>query len=176
MNAVLTRQPNVPIRRRAVILLVAVALAGCCGAPARRTPPSAHATDEQAIRSARLAQNEAIAVSDADGVAAFWTDDVVIRRGLGPLVVGRDAYRQLFTDDPVIYVRLPTSIEVSNRWPLAFETGDWTGRPGSAAAPAVIGGRYSAQWVKRKGRWLIRAEVFVALTCQAVGCEYPSAP
>ena len=176
MNAVSPNQPNSRARRPAVILVVAFALAGCCGVATRPNSPSAHALDEQAIQAARLAQNEAIAVSDADGVAAFWTDDVVIRRGLGPLVVGSEAYRQLFIGDPVIYVRLPTSVEVSNRWPLAFETGDWTGRPGSAAAPAVIGGRYSAQWVKRKGRWLIRAEVFVALTCEAVGCEYPAAP
>lgn len=150
-----------------------LAAAGCSTVAATPIGHSRHAADEQAIRAARLAQNEAIAAADADRVATFWTDDVVIRRGLGPLVVGREGYRQLFVGDPAtIYVRLPTGIEVSDQWPFAFETGDWSGHPGGASAPAVIGGRYSAQWVKRDGRWLIRAEVFVALTCSGIGCGY----
>lgn len=156
---------------------VAFAVAGCTKSLMTAPAPAAHAADAQAIRAARHAQNEAIAVGDADGTAAFWTDDVVIRRGLGPLIVGREAYRQLFVTDPAtIYVRTPSAVEVSDQWPLAFETGEWSGHPGSAGAPAVIGGRYSAQWVKRNGRWLIRAEVFVALTCSAVGCSWPAAP
>ena len=163
--------------RRAGAWAVAFAVAGCTGTVMTTPAPSVHAADVQAIRAARFAQNEAIAVGDADGTAAFWTEDVVIRRGLGPLVVGREGYRQLFVSDPaVIYVRMPTAVEVSDQWPLAFETGEWSGHPGSAGAPAVIGGRYSAQWVKRNGRWLIRAEVFVALTCSAVGCTFPATP
>ena len=168
-----------PRRRtlRAAAGAALLALSGCTAASLTAPAPGEHAADVQAIRSARYAQNEAIAVGDADGTAAFWTDDVVIRRGLGPLVVGREAYRQLFVgDQAIVYVRLPTAIEVSEQWPLAFETGEWAGHPGSAGAPAVIGGRYSAQWVKRNGRWLIRAEVFVALTCSAVGCASPATP
>lgn len=156
---------------------IALAVAGCTNSLMTTPGPSAHAADMQAIRAARYAQNEAIAVGDADGTAAFWTDDVVIRRGLGPLIVGREGYRQLFVTDPTtIYVRTPSAVEVSDQWPLAFETGEWSGHPGSASAPAIIGGRYSAQWVKRNGRWLIRAEVFVALTCTSVGCRFPAAP
>jgi hypothetical protein len=37
-------------------------------------------------------------------------------------------------------------------------------------------GRYAAQWVKRQGRWLIRSEVFVALTCSGIGCSYTAVP
>ena len=40
----------------------------------------------------------------------------------------------------------------------------------------VIGGRYSAQWVKRGDQWLIRSEVFVALTCSGVGCDSAAVP
>lgn len=154
-----------------------LALAACGGHSIRSVPTTGQAADAAAVRSARLAQNEAIVAQNPDAVASFWTDDVVIRRGLGPLVVGRDAYRQLFTADPgTIYTRVPAAVEVSSQWPFAFETGEWTGRVGSATGPAVIGGRYSAQWVKRDGRWLIRAEVFVALTCDGVGCTWPFAP
>jgi hypothetical protein len=49
-------------------------------------------------------------------------------------------------------------------------------RVDTIAGPVVIGGRYSAQWVKRGDRWLIRAEVFVALTCSEVGCEATAVP
>ena len=163
--------------RRAPAFAIVLAMAACTSTPTTVPVAPAQAADQAAVRAARYAQNEAIAVGDVDGTAAFWTDDVVIRRGLGALVVGREGYRQLFVTDPsTIYVRTPTAIEVSEQWPFAFETGAWSGHLGSAAAPAVIGGRYSAQWVKRNGRWLIRAEVFVALTCAAVGCSFPAVP
>ena len=58
----------------------------------------------------------------------------------------------------------------------AFETGAWEGHQGTLAGPVVIGGRYSTQWVKRDGRWLIRSEVFVALTCRSAGCEAAAVP
>jgi ketosteroid isomerase-like protein len=137
--------------------------------------------DEAAIREARVTQNQAIADQDPDRVATFWTEDVTIRRALGQAVTGQAAYRKLFepTGNPtsrVIYQREAIAIEVSLHWPLAFEEGTWTGHVASAVGPTVIGGRYSAQWVKRGGRWLIRSEVFVALTCAGVGCEYPAAP
>ena len=125
--------------------------------------------------------NSALAVGDIERVASFWTEDVTIRRGLGTPVSGRAAYRQLFEstgnrDSALVYLREPTGIEVSPRWPLAFETGTWAGHPGRADGPAVIRGRYSAQWVKRGGRWLIRSEVFVALTCAESGCASEALP
>src|SRR6185436_14065190 len=103
---------------------------------------------------------------DTAAVAGFWTDDVEIRRGLGVLVLGRDAYKALFNPDSgavargeeLIYQREPTSVIVSTPWPLAYEEGSWVGHQGRADGPAQIGGRYAAQWVKRNGRWLIRGE------------------
>ncbi len=140
-------------------------------------------SEAKAIREARAAQNRAIAAGDPAGVAAFWTEDVEIRRGLGVLVVGRDAYRQLFEadlagkrDSVVVYQREPSTVEVSTQWPLAYEAGAWVGHLGRPDGPIVIGGRYSAQWVKRGGRWLIRGEVYVALTCAGAGCRYAAAP
>jgi ketosteroid isomerase-like protein len=147
-------------------------------APSPRAAPNAEA---QAVRAARAAQNAAIASRDADRVAAFWTQDVEIRRGLGTLVVGRAAYRQLFVpsdrpDADVVYQREPTTITISDAWPLAYESGTWVGRMGSVTGPVVIGGSYAAQWVKRDGNWLIRGEVFVALTCAEKGCDFVAVP
>jgi hypothetical protein len=72
----------------------------------------------------------------------------------------------------VLYRHEPGTIEGSPRWPLAYEEGRWTGQLGGTSGPTVITGRYAAQWVKRDGRWLIRSEVYVALTCADAGCEY----
>ena len=137
--------------------------------------------DAQAVREARHAQNDAIARGDVDRIASYWTDDVEIRRGLGALNVGRDAYRKLFVpgstfDSAVVYQREPSTITVSEKWPLAYESGTWAGHKGSASGPAIIGGSYAAQWVKRNGRWLIRGEVYVALTCAAEGCAFALMP
>ena len=63
-----------------------------------------------------------------------------------------------------MYQRESVTVEVSMHWPLAFEEGRWSGHPGNVEATPIIGGRYAAQWVKQDGRWLIRSEVFVALT------------
>jgi len=68
-----------------------------------------------------------------------------------------------------------TDVNVSPQWPLAFETGTWHARIGGKG-PDVITGRYSAQWVKRDGRWLIRSEVFVALNCARIGCNQKAVP
>lgn len=126
-----------------------------------------HDSDAVLIRAARAAQTAAIASGDLDAVASFWTEDVTVRRALGQTVSGvAEALAALTPDSeaPIVYQREAVSVEVSTDWPLAFEEGHWSGHPGNAQAAPVIGGRYAAQWVKQGGRWLISAEVFVALT------------
>lgn len=147
--------------------------------PERAAPPES--ADAAAIRAARTAQTAALAAQDPDLVASFWTEDITIRRALGQTVDGREAARAIIepTGDPskrIIFQRSATDIEVSSNWPLAYEEGTWTGHVGSATGPVVISGRYGAQWVKREGKWLIRAEVFVALHCAEAGCDFQAVP
>lgn len=140
--------------------------------------------DAKAIRAARSAQNDAIAASDLDAIPSFWTDDITVRRALGSPVAGRAAARAAFepptgvaaSGPRIVYRRIPNDVEVSAQWPLAFETGVWEGREGTHDGPVIIGGKFSAQWVKRDGRWLIRSEVFVALTCAGAGCSLVAVP
>jgi ketosteroid isomerase-like protein len=143
-------------------------------------PQESLMAEEDQVRQARLAQNRAMAVGDAKLAASFWTDDVTLRGGLGSSVVGKDAYRALLELAPsekhFIYVREPAFIEVSSDWPLAYESGIWTARYGSADGPPMITGRYSAQWVKRDRHWLIRSEVFVAITCHDDASSWPARP
>lgn len=163
-------------------------LAACTVVGRSASKPAAQvslkSTDASAVRAARAAQNRAIAALDTAAVAKFWTEDVEIRRGLGALVLGREAYKRLFNPDSgavargeeLIYQREPASVIVSASWPLAYEEGAWVGHLGQADGPALIGGRYAAQWVKRDGQWLIRGEVYVALTCAGAGCTSSAAP
>lgn len=137
-------------------------------------------SDVDVVRQARMDQNDAMASGDIERVASFWTDDITLRRGLGASLVGKDVYRALMdaapNEESVIYVREPDLIEVSPNWPLAFECGTWTARRGGPNNPPLISGRYSAQWVKWEGRWLIRSELFVALTCSDAACAWPVSP
>jgi len=134
-----------------------------------------------AIRSARTAQNAAIAANDLDRVATYWTDDVTVRRALGSPLAGREEARRAL-DPPkspeprLVYQRLTDDVVVSPQWPLAYESGRWEGHLNTPTGTVVIGGQYSAQWVKRDSRWLIRSEVFVALTCAGVGCQSAALP
>lgn len=183
------RPPAIPIN--VSLMLALTVLSSCAGASHVEpiAPPTARtALDEgaesRAVRAARAAQNRAIALLDTASIATHWTEDVEIRRGLGILVTGRSAYQRLFNPDAsavargseLIYQREPTRVIVSDVWPLAYEEGMWAGHLGRADGPVQIGGRYAAQWVKRGGRWLIRGEVFVALTCADAGCASKAAP
>ncbi len=132
--------------------------------------------DAEAVRQARLEQNIAMAAGDKEKAASFWTDDVTLRRGLGASIVGKDAYCALLDEKSIIFVREPDLIEVSPHWPLAYESGIWTAHRGSADGPTAITGRYSAQWVKREGSWLIRSEIFVALICNDDACSWQALP
>ena len=164
--------------RRHLTILLVLTLAGCTGLP-HASVMGAPADDAAEVRRARVAQEKAIVDGDLATVAAYWTPDVQIRRGLGAVLIGRDAYLTLFdatTQPKVVYTRRPIAVEVSHHWPLAFETGEWSAHEQRPSAPAIIRGRYSAQWVKREGRWLIRSEVFVALSCAGSGCAMQAVP
>ncbi len=165
------------------LTLAALLATACAHVSVQRSgeSPGNHSGDERAIRAARMTQNGAMAAHNADLAATFWTEDVTIRRALGQDVHGRDAYKQLVLpagnrDSSLVYQRDATSIEVSDHFPLAFESGTWVGHLGRLDGPVVIGGRYSAQWVKRGDSWLIRSEVFVALSCASAGCGYQAVP
>lgn len=158
-----------------VRLAVVGAIALGSFALARVTPQ--YSREAAAVRAARAAQNTAIAQHDLDRAATYWTDDVVIRSALGRVIQGRSAYRSIMaSDSATVYRREPDRVDVSDneRWPLAFESGTWTGRDPVSGRP-LVRGRYAAQWIKRNGRWLIRAEVFVALGCSGAGCSRPLA-
>jgi len=121
-------------------------------------------TNDEAIRQARRATNEAIARRDAAALAAYFLADYVITRGSGVVERGKDenqkAWERIFKDTPQTYFeRIPTEIVISKNNPdLAWESGTWKGYHTYSS-----GGRYSAQWKKKDGAWKLQAELFVAL-------------
>ena len=131
--------------------------------------------DIELIRQARRQHNAAIARRDYPAIAQRWTEDISVRAGLGRVLNGRQAYRDAFVaDSAMTYVRDPREIVVSTNWPLAYERGRWTGTLRGSQRPATLSGEYSAQWVKRGNEWLIRSELFVALSCSSEACSWPA--
>ena len=132
-------------------------------------------SDEDLIRSARTASNEAIARHDAAAVASFLDSEYQITTSIGQMFQGSEGevstWNQLFAERPdVIYVRTPGEIKVSLDYPLASESGAWIGTWTSAEGPVRTGGDYQAMWRKTDDGWKIRAELFVALFCEGDGC------
>jgi ketosteroid isomerase-like protein len=60
------------------------------------------------------------------------------------------------------WIRTPDEVIVNPKTNLAWETGTWKGYYEDSEKPEV-GGKYSAQWTKTSGAWLIRSQLFVTL-------------
>lgn len=159
-----------PMKSQGVLVLCLWLTSSCASAPPvfEGTSP-----DADMIRRARNDQNAAIAARDLNTVASFWTSSVVVTAGLGASIQGRDAYRRAFEQDSdMTYRRDPVEIQVSSDYGIAWEHGKWTGTSAAQAEP-LLRGRYSAQWVKVEGQWLIRSELFVPLECSGAACNWP---
>lgn len=168
------------MRRATWAVCLAAALTAGCSISGGRQAPLTAASEIEAIREARLAQNRAIREQDLDGIARVLEEDVHVTSGIGIHVVGRDAYRDAYEQDfraleNVIYTRMPDEIELSNvetglAERIAAESGTWTGSFVTPRGPAQMRGVYTAMWRKRGGRWRINSEIFVSLTCSGEGC------
>ncbi|HEY0894949.1 MAG TPA: DUF4440 domain-containing protein [Sphingobacteriaceae bacterium] len=117
--------------------------------------------DIEQIREARFASNAAIARHDAEGVAKFWMDDVVVISGEGGQYSGRNVllktFRKMFSTYRPVFERLPREIMIAQSGILAWETGTWR------YLNENMYGNYSAMWRKINGRWLTQSELFVSL-------------
>ncbi len=134
--------------------------------------------DETLIRDARLDSNKAIAARAVDAIVEGMEDDVVITRGSGAVVNGKEEAKKAFTEafagsQDLVYARTTERVEVSTSEPLAAEHGAWTARWTKADGQAgAKQGTYLAMWKKKIGRdglpeWKIRSELFVELGCSA---------
>lgn len=121
--------------------------------------------DQQEIRAQREASNQALRKFDHELNATFSTDDAFITTGAGTLIAGKEAMKHYLasaTGEKMYWIRIPDEIIVNPKTNLAWETGTWKGYYEDSEL-AVVGGKYSAQWTKASGTWLIRSQLFVTL-------------
>lgn len=128
------------------------------------------------VRHLREQSNEAIARHDVEAIVSFLDTEYQITVGGGHLFHGKDAesegWRAEFAQAAdLVYVRTPESIEVSTSGERAAEFGVWVGSWTTPDGLNRTRGRYAAHWIRVNGSWKIRAELFVTLSCEGVGCS-----
>ena len=117
------------------------------------------------IREQRKASNEALRKFDEELNATFSTEDALITTGAGTLIAGKEAlsaYLKSQKGPKMYWVRTPDEVIVNPKSKLAWETGTWKGYL-EDFDEAAVGGKYSAQWTKASGTWLIHSQLFVTL-------------
>ncbi len=117
------------------------------------------------ILSQREASNQALRVFDDELNATFSTEDALITTGAGKLISGKKElinYIQESTGPKMYWIRTPDEVIVNPKTNLAWETGTWKGYY-EDSEKSVVGGKYSAQWTKASGIWLIQSQLFVTL-------------
>lgn len=122
-------------------------------------------SDEEQILAQREASNQALRNFDDELNDTFLTDDVLITTGAGTLISGKVELMEYIKNSsgPRMYwVRTPDEIKVNPETNLAWETGTWKGFV-EGLKESIVGGKYSAQWTKETGVWLIQSQLFVTL-------------
>ncbi|WP_111668852.1 nuclear transport factor 2 family protein [Algoriphagus litoralis] len=117
------------------------------------------------ILAQRQASNQALRAFDEELNASFSTEDALITTGAGTLLSGKAELMEYLKNakGPKMYwIRTPDEIMVNPETQLAWETGTWKGYV-EGSDKAVVGGKYSAQWTKKSGTWLIQSQLFVSL-------------
>lgn len=125
----------------------------------------AQESDIQQILSQRKASNEALRNFDEELNATFSTEYAFITTGAGTLIAGKEAltaYLKSQKGPKMYWIRTPDEVLVNPETQLAWETGTWKGYI-EGSDKAVVGGKYSAQWTKKSGTWLIHSQLFVTL-------------
>jgi hypothetical protein len=121
--------------------------------------------DQKEIVALREASNRALRAFDEDLNSTFSTDDAFITTGAGTLIAGKDAlaaYLKSQSGLKMYWIRTPDEVIVNSKTMLAWETGTWKGYYENSDK-AAVGGKYSAQWTKASGTWLIHSQLFVTL-------------
>lgn len=149
--------------------LLVLALLGTAESAASQTP----ADDTRRLGTQ---SNAAIARHDVGAVVSFLDAAYQITVGSGDLFHGRagepEGWRTEFARAAdLVYVRTPESVEVSSSGQRAAEIGVWVGSWTTSDGPHRSRGRYAAHWRRVGGSWKIRAELFVTLSCEGVGCS-----
>lgn len=117
------------------------------------------------ILAQREGSNQALRAFDEAVNATYSTENAFITTGAGTLIAGKEAlstYLKSQKGPRMYWIRTPDEVIVNPRTQLAWESGTWKGYL-EDSGEAVVGGKYSAQWTKASGIWLIHSQLFVTL-------------
>lgn len=129
------------------------------------------------IRIERQRYNEAISRRNVDEICSFFTQDyhVVTARGLQSYGIEEQHKRwsAVFAEDPVvIYRRNTKGIRLIEQSGSAQEHGYWAGKYLFNQEVTLVGGVYSAKWLKQpNGLWLVQAEIFTMLRSKSFALD-----
>ena len=122
---------------------------------------------EQEIRRIRKLSNDARKVNDVESINKFYTEDLIIVKGDGGELIGRETVNEymvkLKTQSPDLYFeRTPNNIIIAGSNKMAWEEGIWRGYNTAGQLPGY-GGRYSMMWINTDAGWKMRSQQFVNL-------------
>ncbi|WP_439106105.1 nuclear transport factor 2 family protein [Congregibacter sp.] len=126
------------------------------------------------VSKARTAFNHAIRDDDLDAMARIFDDNLVLVTGSdSDVYLGRDRQLEIWRSDVsdpnrLRYVRETTAVEMSPLYPIAMESGLWTG---SAPGGDEVGGQFTAKWRCDDGQWRLEAEIFMTTRCSNSLCD-----
>lgn len=129
------------------------------------------------IRLQRQRYNAAISKRNVDEICGFFTQDyhVITARGLQSHGIEEQCKRwsAVFAEDPiVIYRRNTKGIRLSEETGAAQEHGYWAGKYLFNQNVTLLGGVYSAKWLKQSsGLWLVQAEIFTMLRSRSFALD-----
>lgn len=113
------------------------------------------------IQLAREHSNASILKQDVAGIAQYWMEDMIVISGEGGQYLGKEilveVFKEMFTQDPPVFERIPSNITIGESGVLAWETGTWNYKT------APFRGNYAAMWRKIRGKWMTQSELFVSL-------------
>ncbi|HVR39433.1 MAG TPA: nuclear transport factor 2 family protein, partial [Thermoanaerobaculia bacterium] len=125
--------------------------------------------DATIIRDSRAASNRFLAEHRPDATASLYQKEATVITSKNVRLDGRAAIEKLLTEQfaerpDLVYVRTPSSIDVSKTGDVAAERGTWTAH----ASTMDVRGEYLAVWQREitdsgTPSWTIRSELFVAL-------------
>ena len=121
-----------------------------------------------AIKRLRALSNKAIQDQKPQRIADFYVEDLNITTGAGTVINGKEALvsylKDAFLADSELYfVRRTNKIKINHDNDRAWERGSWKAQRKGDPKWKGPSGKYAAMWVKKKGTWNLRSQLFVAL-------------
>ncbi len=124
--------------------------------------------DENAIVQQRQVSNNSLAEQDIEAFLGTLMPDYHAVTAANYQLSGHQAQREMmervFTEYPdASYVRTLINLDFNSAHDTAAETGTWEGKWTKDDKQVELRGSYFAKWRKVEERWLLQAEIFVAL-------------